>query len=304
MNPSAVPVLCLGEALVDLIGRLPGGALPEVGPFYPHPGGVAANVAVFVARNGVPVMLAGGAGDDAWGRWLRERLVSEGVDISRFTLVSGLPTGVAFVAVDGAGEPTYTLHGQTTGTVMSALSDAVEEMVNESAALTLSTNTLVRELEQAVTLRARRAALKAGRPVIFDANLRLARWRSGEEAVQSALACVPGALLLRANRREAEFMTGESDPERAAAALLRAGAEMVVLTLGEDGALLRGAAAADQGAVKATRVLNTAGAGDAMTGTPLAGLARGGFAPTAARAALPAAVAAAAAACERWGAVD
>ncbi len=304
MSPSPVPVLCLGEALVDLVGRGPADALPESGPFYPHVGGVAVNVAVVVARNGVPVMLAGGAGDDAWGGWLRGRLVSEGVDISRFTLVSGLQTGLAFVTVDGAGQPTYTLHGQTTGAVMRALSDDVEELAHGSGALMLSTNTLVGELERAISARARRGALDAGRPVIFDANLRLPRWRSAQEAVHSALACVPGALLVRANRREAELMTGERDPERAATALLDAGAEMVVLTLGEDGVLLRGAASADQGAVKATRVLNTAGAGDALTGTLLAGLARGGFAPAAALAALPAAVAAAAAACERWGAVD
>jgi len=304
VSPSSAPVLCLGEALVDLVGWRPGDGLPEHGPFYPHPGGVAANVAVVVARHGVRVMLAGGAGDDAWGGWLRERLVSEGVDISRFTLVSGLQTAVAFVSVDGAGQPTYTLHGQTGGAVMRALSDDVEEMAHSSGAVMLSTNTLVGDLERAVSARARRGALDAGRPVIFDANLRPPRWRSAQEAVHSALACVPGALLVRANRREAELMTGERDPERAAAALLDAGAEMVELTLGEDGALLRGAASADQVAVKATRVLNTAGAGDAMTGTLLAGLARGGFAPAAARAALPAAVAAAAAACQRWGAVD
>ena len=66
-------------------------------------------------------------------------------------------------------------------------------------------------------MRARELALELERPVIFDPNLRLHRWRSHADAAASANACVPGALLVRANAAEAELMTGEEDPERAAA---------------------------------------------------------------------------------------
>ena len=47
------------------------------------------NVAVVAARHGAPVALAGGAGDDPWGRWLRERLRARGVELSLFELVPG-----------------------------------------------------------------------------------------------------------------------------------------------------------------------------------------------------------------------
>ena len=60
--------------------------------------------------------------------------------------------------------------------------------------------------------------------MVFDSNLRLHRWASRADAAASANACVPGALLVRANRAEAELMTGEQDPERAAMALRKAGA--------------------------------------------------------------------------------
>ena len=43
----------------------------------PHQGGVSANVAVTAARAGASVALAGGAGDDAWGAWLHDRLEAE-----------------------------------------------------------------------------------------------------------------------------------------------------------------------------------------------------------------------------------
>ena len=303
MTESPLPVLCLGEALIDLIGRRSGDRLPELGPFSVHLGGVAANVAVTAARAGAAVGLAGGAGDDAWGRWLREQLLAEGVGLSWFTLVSGLDTGLAFVAVDDEGEPTYSLRGEATGAVMATLDGRAEAAVHGAAALLITTNTLVGSVERAITMRARAAALAAARPVIFDANLRLGRWRSAAEAVDCARAVVSDALLVRANADEAALITGERDPERAAAALHAAGAELVVITLGPQGALLRGGARAEVPGVNATRVINTAGAGDALTGTLLAHLARSEFRSEAVASALPAAVAAAADACARVGAV-
>ncbi len=129
---------------------------------------------------------------------------------------------------------------------MPALGDRVREAVAGSAALFISTNTLAGAQERAVTMRAREVALELGRPVIFDVNLRLHRWTSRADAAASANACVRGALLVRLNMFEAELMTGESDPERAAMALVKGGAKMVVLTLGAGGALLRGALRADR----------------------------------------------------------
>jgi fructokinase len=51
-------------------------------------------------------------------------------------------------------------------------------------------------------------------------------------------------------------------------------------------------------------VLSSVGAGDVLTGTLLARLALSGFYPSAVAVALREAVAAAASACERWGALD
>jgi fructokinase len=303
MSATSGRILCLGEALVDLIGERRGAELAEIECFAPHFGGAAANVALVAATAGANVALAGGAGDDGWGRWLVARMRAAGVDLSLFELLPEMPTSVAFVTVDADGEPSYQLHGDTSATVAVVLEGRAEQAVRDSAALFISTNTLSGERERALTMGARECALALRRPVVFDANLRLHRWRSADEAVDCARSCVPGSLLVRANRSEAEAMTGESDPERAAAALVDAGATLVVLTQGREGAILRGAARSNAAAV-ACEVLNTAGAGDALTGTLLAALAADGFSPQAVAAALPDALAAAGRACERWGSID
>ncbi len=295
--------LCLGEAIVDLIGEQWVGTMSEIRRFVPHFGGTVANVAVAAARAGASTALVGGAGQDEWGRWLVDRLAAEHVDVSRFALLPGVSTQLAFVAIDHDGEASYELYGEPAQTLPQVAGDRVEAIVAGAGGLLISSNTLAGDEERAVTMRARHAALARGCPVVFDCNLRLHRWSSPLDAAAAARACLPGATLVRANHREAELMTGETDPERAAAQLCAAGARMVVLSLGSGGAMLRGEARADVDAVSAG-VRSTIGAGDAFTGVLLARLAKNGFSAGSAVGALDEAAVAAAGACEHWGALD
>jgi sugar/nucleoside kinase (ribokinase family) len=298
-----VPTLCLGEAIVDLVCERPVTDPAEADAFRPHFGGAAGNVAHTAAALGADVALAGGAGDDAWGRWLRARLERVGVDLRWFELVDGLATPFALVTTDATGEPSFSIYGDGIAATIEALSGRVDEAVEASEALFFGTNTMVGKAERELTMAARERALALDRPVVFDPNLRPARWRTSAEAAAAANAAVPGAFLVRTNRAEAEAMTREPDPERAAAALLAGGARLVVVTLGAEGAMLRGELQADLPGVRA-RVRSTVGAGDALMGVLLAGLTLAGFHPPALAAALPEAVAEAARATERWGAVE
>jgi fructokinase len=295
--------LCLGEALVDLICERHVTSLAEADAFVPHAGGAVANVAVVAARAGAPVALAGGAGADGWGEWLRAKLAGHGVDLSLFELVPGAPTPLAIVTVDDSGEPSYQIYGDSIATLVHALDYRLDAAVRDSAALFISSNTLVGAEERQLTMRAREVALEHDRHVIFDPNFRLHRWASRADAQASANACVPGALLVRTNHAEATLMTGEENPERAATALLKAGARLVLVTFGPEGAMLRGELRADVPGVHAN-VRSTIGAGDVLTGTLLARLSQTNFYPPVVAAALRDAMAEAAKACERWGAVE
>jgi len=287
---------------VDLVCERPVASPAEADSFRPHFGGAVANVAVAAAAVGADVALAGGAGDDAWGRWLMAHLQRAGVRLDFFSLEPGTPTPVAFITSDLRGEPSFSVYGEGIGSAMSGLAPRLETAVDVCDALFFSSNTLVGAEEAELTRRARELALERGRPVLFDPNLRLSRWPDAREAIVAANECVPDALLVRCNALEAELLTGEPEPERAARALLGAGARMVVVTLGARGALLRGEASADARG-RAAGVLSTVGAGDALMGVLLGRLALAGFYPSAAAAALPEAVEAGARATERWGAV-
>jgi sugar/nucleoside kinase (ribokinase family) len=299
------PVLCLGEALVDLICERHVATVGEADAFVPHFGGVVANVALLAARGGARVSLVGATGDDAWGAWLADQLAGAGVDLSWFRLVEGAGTPLALVTVDPVGEAAYRIYGEPAGWITQVVGGHVDELAEACGALFVSSNTLVGPEDRELTMGLRERALELDRPVIFDPNLRLHRWRSRTDAAASANACVPGALLVRANRAEATLMTREEDPERAAQALLKAGAHNVVISLDEAGAIARGRFRADVPCVPMQgRLLSTVGAGDALTATLITRLALTGWYEPAIAAGLPDALTEAARACERWGAID
>ena len=245
------------------------------------------------------------AGDDRWGHWLQARLDAERIDSSEFTLLDGISTQLAFVSVDASGEPTYELYGDRCSRWSGRSAIASTGWSTRPRACSSAPTRWRASPSEKLTMRARDRAVAQGRPVVFDCNLRLHRWSSRSDAAASANACVPGATLVHANLDEAELLTGEHDPERAALALRKAGAELVVY----QSRLTRGAAAGrGRVARRCARAPHAGGEHDRRRRRPYrdaageVGVERvlsGGGA-----AALDEAMAAGAAACQRWGSLD
>ena len=295
--------LLLGEALVDLICEHPVSHMHEADDFVPHFGGAVANVAVAAARKGASVALAGGAGDDPWGRWLRDRLERENVGLDWFGLQPGVLTPIAFVTVDVHGEPSYLIYGDTIQAVIEALDGRLDKAVDQCDALFVTSNTLVGERERALTLAARERALEQGKPVLVDPNLRLHRWPQPAQAATESRAMLRDAFLVKCNGEEARLLTGEEDAEAAVDGLLAAGARHAVVTRGARGAIVRGGGMRLDVPGEPANPVSTVGAGDVFMGTVIAGLAATNFYPAAIAAAMRDAVAEGARATERWGAL-
>ena len=297
-------IVCLGEALVDLICERRVASLAEADSFSPHFGGALANVAVAAARTGAPVALAGAAGDDEWGRWLADRLEREGVDLSCFELLGGEQTPIAFATFDSEAEPSFQIYGDAIAAAVGAVAPRLDDALARASALVFSSTTLATEGEREVTLRARELALAHGARVCFDPNIRPNRWGGDPgPAARASRELVAGSTLVRANRDEAIAIAGVDDPRRAADELVALGAELAVVTLGAEGAVIRGACEAEVPAPK-VEVVSTLGAGDAFMGTLVGELARLDWELERADRALEPALAAAADACTRWAALD
>jgi sugar/nucleoside kinase (ribokinase family) len=298
-----VRTLCLGEALVDLVCERAVPHLADADCFVPHAGGAVANAAVAAARCGGGVALAGGAGDDAWGEWLEARFEREGVQLDWFERPAGSNTPLAFVTVDQLGEPDFAIYGSSIPDMLAHIEPDLERAVESCDAVLLGSNSMVGERERTISLTARGLALRTGKPLLFDPNLRLQRWSDPREAISVVRSVCNEALLVKVNRAEGELITGEADPGDAAEAICELGATVAVVTLGADGAIARGAVERNVEGVAVDPVDST-GAGDVVTGVLVAALGNANFDPTVVGDALAVAVEAASRSTEGWGAID
>jgi sugar/nucleoside kinase (ribokinase family) len=297
-------ILCLGEALVDLICERPVRTLGEADSFRPHFGGALANVAVAASRAGGSAAMLCGAGDDDWGRWLRDRLEHEGVGLEFFELIEDEQTPVAFATFDAEGEPRFQIYGDAVEIAVASAAPRLQAAIAWADALVFGSTTLATEAERDVTHRARELAIGRGAHVCFDPNFRPNRWGgSSERAAEASRALVDGSFLVRANRSEAMAIAEVDDPRDAAEAIAAMGARLAVVTLGEEGAVMRGACEAELPA-RPVEVVSSLGAGDALMGTLVAGIAARGWDAARAGEALGPALDAAADACRRWSALD
>jgi fructokinase len=298
VRPAGKPLICLGEALVDLICPDPVNDPADATRFVVHPGGALANVAVAAARAGAPAALASACGTDDRGRYLRRRLAAAGVDLRFYGELEGVPTPFAFAYLDRDLEPSFEIHGSGIDASIAALAGAEEEIAAAAAAVVFGSNTLVDERSRAVTAAVVAAAGERDVPVLFDPNIRPARWDAIAAARERCLAFAGDVAVLRCNLAEARLLAGEDrlDAADAAAALLELGPALAVVTAGPAAAVARGACTAEA-TPAAVDVVSPLGAGDAFMGAFAAGLHASEFDLASAEPALAAAVAAGARAC-------
>ena len=227
---ASMRTLLHGEALVDLHCPRPVTALDEADAFVPHLGGAGAAVAFRAAQAGADVALAGVVGDDAWGRWLVERLAAVGVTTDRLVLDAGAATPLTFTL--GEQERTTIFHGRPLPQLPGDALDA--------DALVLGADTLATDAERDATLALRDRAAEAGLPVIVDARFTAHRWETPAFAASATRELVKGAFLVVAGAEEARLLSGEEHPAAAADGLvaMNAGHAIVVAPAG---VVLRGA---------------------------------------------------------------
>src|ERR1700726_313323 len=73
--------IAVGRSSVDLYGEQLGGRLEDMGSFAKYLGGSPTNTAVAAARLGLKTGLLTRVGADHMGRFIREQLAREGVDV-------------------------------------------------------------------------------------------------------------------------------------------------------------------------------------------------------------------------------
>jgi ribokinase len=261
----APAVAVVGSLNLDVVVRVPRHPKPGEtvlgGDSARTPGGKGANQAVAAARLGQSVAMVGRVGDDGAGRFLCEALADDGVDLSRLTTTEGVPTGLALITVDPAGENAIVVSPGANGRLEPADVDAAAPLLEAARVCLL-------QLEVPLAAVVRAAARARGTVVLNTAPARSVP----AELMSAADVLVP-------NRSELGVLLDAPTPETLdeVARLVRTidGPRSVVVTLGADGALL--VADGDTTHVPAVPVeaVDTTAAGDCFCGALADALGRG-----------------------------
>ena len=202
-------VLSLGETLVDLIVSDGAASLSEASSFVARPGGAPANVAVALARLGVPSAFGGVVGDDPFGERLRTALAAEGVDVARLRGTDEAATTLAFAWKDARGDGHFWLLRGADTRLTTA--DVEAAGITTLAALVVGSVALAAEPSRAAVTRAVALAAGAGIPVCFDVNLRPTLWPDMATARQACGPILARATLLKLSLDDAAGLFGVAD---------------------------------------------------------------------------------------------
>ncbi|PQE00037.1 5-dehydro-2-deoxygluconokinase [Mycobacterium sp. EPG1] len=272
MTNQPYDVLAIGRCGVDVYPLQVGVGLEEVQTFGKFLGGSAANVAVAAARLGNRAALISGVGDDPFGRYVRAELERLDVD-SRFVATHGeFPTPVTFCEIFPPDDFPLYFYRKPSAPDLQIRAGEIDSEAVRSARLYWSTVTGLSE-EPSRSAHFAAWGARERRPLtVLDLDYRPMFWATpaaATEQVRKALAHVTVAV---GNREECEIAVGETNPHKAADALLDLGVELAIVKQGPRGVLGKTKHSSVTVAPNEVDVVNGLGAGDAFGGSLCHGL--------------------------------
>lgn len=254
-------IVVVGSCNTDMVVKV--NELPKPGEtvlgedFNIYHGGKGANQAVAIARFGGSVSFVTKIGDDQFGKQSLESLQNEGIDISNIITDPTLSTGVALIVVNREGENSIA--------VASGANAALHPNHLENAKTVISkANILLMQLEIPIStvLYAAKHAVENGVKVILNPA---PVTTITDELLKNTYAIIP-------NRVEAESLSlvqiVDWDSAKIAADIISSkGVEIVVITLGEDGAFLKDGSDYYKIPGNKVEVIDSTAAGDTFCGT-------------------------------------
>lgn len=176
MNQRPYDVICMGRAAVDLYGDQVGGRLEDMQSFSKYLGGSPANTAVGGARLGLKPAMLTRVGDEHNGRFVRETLAAEGVDVSRVKTDPKRLTALVFLGIRDKETFPLVFYRENCADMGIAAQDFDAAFIGSATGLLLSGT----HLSQPATYEACRAAAamakERGTKVILDIDYRPVLW--------------------------------------------------------------------------------------------------------------------------------
>ncbi|MEY4452221.1 MAG: hypothetical protein RLZZ380_1342 [Actinomycetota bacterium] len=272
---SQFDVITIGRVGIDVYPLQVGVGLEDVTSFGKFLGGSATNVAVAAAKYGLSSAVITRTGNDPFGKYIHNELVRLGVSDEFVSGVTGLNTPVVFCEIFPPDDFPLYFYREPKAPDLEIKASELDLSAIRDAKIYWST---VTGLSQEPSRSAHFAAWEArGRKenTILDLDYRTMFWNSPEEATAQVTRALEHVTVAIGNKEECQVAVGETEPMRAADALLERGVELAIVKQGPKGVLAKTKDETVEVPPYFVDVVNGLGAGDSFGGAICFGLLQG-----------------------------
>ena len=262
-------ILCIGEALIDMICTDTGKSLSKGDNFLKKPGGAPTNVAAAIAALGGDVMLAAKVGADPFGQQLIDVMNDFGVSTEWMMQDKNYFTTFAFVSLMNDGERDFVFNRGADGQL--GESDIEGINLDECSIIHFGSATgfLPGPLQQAYKSMLQKAIDK-NIFISFDPNYRHLLFKNNTESfIEQSWYFMQHCHFFKVSDEEAMLLTGSSTVQAAATVLAEKTNATFAVTLGKEGTMLAFNKSMITIPSIVVKPVDTTGAGDAFVGAVL-----------------------------------
>ena len=259
--------------MIDFIPGTKGCSLKDNATFERVCGGAPANVAAAVSLLGGKSKMITKLGEDGFGDHIIDVLSGAGVDTSCILRTKEANTSLAFVALKPDGDREFSFYRKPGADMLFDASELKKEWFYDCGFLHFCSVNLIECPMKGAHREAIAMAKEAGAVISFDPNLRFPLWDDKEALKETVRDFLGFADIVKISDEELEFITGETKIEDALGGLFAKGVKLVMYSEGKCGVRVFTKDAQAYVPGVSVPVSDTTGAGDAVIGAFLYGLA-------------------------------
>ncbi|MEJ2029664.1 MAG: 5-dehydro-2-deoxygluconokinase [Maritimibacter sp.] len=169
-------VITIGRAGVDLYGSQIGGRLEDMGSFEKYLGGSPTNMAAGTARLGLKSALLSRVGDEHMGRFIREQLQREGVDVRGVKTDPDRLTALVILGIRDQEQFPLIFYRENCADMALCEDDVDEGFIAEARAVVATGTHLSHPKTESAVLKALKLARKHGAQTALDIDYRPNLW--------------------------------------------------------------------------------------------------------------------------------
>lgn len=266
-------IILIGEPMAMFIAD-DVGKLEDVTKFTKSLAGAEVNVCIGLKRLGYDVSYVTKLGVDPLGKYIKNFLVKEEIDVSYITFDKNFPTAFQMKGKTMAGDPEVVYFRR--GTAASHISKEDIKKIDLNGVRHIHVTGIPPALSESckeATYELIYKAKEKGLFITFDPNLRPTLWASKEEMVRVINDIASKCDMVLPGVEEGLILTGSDDPNKIADFYLNLGVKTVIVKIGDKGAFVKTEKESyTVPGFKVSKVVDTVGAGDGFAVGIISGL--------------------------------